>query len=129
VGPAATRHSERGVAGGAWGRPTSSPDGPAASAPLSFGYTSVMLAQKIYDKRPPRSRKPVTRETIAGCKCEHYVMGDEQDSDVCAAKGRGMLLRQNAAGGTGAAGESSAGVSGDGDAGDDAADAAAETAG
>lgn len=61
-----------------------------------------MLAQKIYDKRPPRSRKPVTRETIAGCKCEHYVMGDEQDSDVCAAKGRGMLLRESgASGGTG----------------------------
>lgn len=29
------------------------------------------------------------------------LMGDKQDFDVCAAKGRGMLLRENAAGGTG----------------------------
>jgi len=28
-------------------------------------------------------------------------MGDKQDLDVCAAKGRGMLLRENAAAGTG----------------------------
>jgi hypothetical protein len=40
-------------------------------------------------------------ETIAGHKCEHYLMGEKQDSDVCAAKGLGMFMGGKAAGGVG----------------------------
>jgi hypothetical protein len=40
-------------------------------------------------------------ETIAGHKCEHYIMGEKQDSDVCAAKGLGMFMGGKAAGGMG----------------------------
>ena len=31
-------------------------------------------------------------ETIAGHKCEHYLVGERQDSDICAAKGLGIML-------------------------------------
>jgi hypothetical protein len=41
------------------------------------------------------------KETIAGYKCEHYLMGEKQDSDVCAAKGLGMFMGGKAAGGMG----------------------------
>ena len=56
-------------------------------------------------------------------------MGDEQDSDVCAANGPGMLLRENAGGGTGRGRTMFGGPIGSWRWGDDAADAAAETAG
>jgi hypothetical protein len=72
---------------------------------------SVMPAQKMYltmdmkaisekmkqraahkPKRAGTITKTGKRETIAGYKCEHYVMGEAQDSDVCAAKGLGMFM-------------------------------------
>ena len=69
---------------------------------------SVMPAQRVYmtmdmkamseQMRSPEG-KPVTAkitktgktETIAGYKCEHYLIGAQQDSDICAAKGLGIM--------------------------------------
>ena len=82
---------------------------------------SVMPAQKMYmtmdmkamgeqmkqqhgghgKHAPGKITKTGKTETIAGHKCEHYVMGEKQDSDVCAAKGLGMFMGGNAAGGMG----------------------------
>lgn len=44
------------------------------------------------DARPPRITPTGQTETIAGHTCEHYLMGDEQEMDVCAAKGMGFGL-------------------------------------
>ncbi|MGH7516835.1 MAG: DUF4412 domain-containing protein [Gemmatimonadales bacterium] len=86
---------------------------------------SVMPAQKVYmtmdlqamgeqmkqqhggHKKHAAKAGKITKtgktETIAGHKCEHYLMGEQQDSDVCAAKGLGMFMGGNAAGGMGRA--------------------------
>ncbi|HEU5169695.1 MAG TPA: DUF4412 domain-containing protein [Gemmatimonadales bacterium] len=94
--------------------------GPAASAymlmDMSTGtMTSVMPAQKMYMTMdfkamseqmrqaskapehkpagpPPKITKTGRTETIAGHKCEHYLMGEKQESDICAAKGLGMFM-------------------------------------
>ncbi|MGH7631619.1 MAG: DUF4412 domain-containing protein [Gemmatimonadales bacterium] len=80
---------------------------------------SVMPAQKVYMtmdlkamgermKQHAGHKKPggkITKtgktETIAGHKCEHYLMGEKQDTDVCAAKGLGMFMGGSGGGGMG----------------------------
>ncbi len=81
---------------------------------------SVMPAQKVYMTMDLKAmgeqmkqqhgghRKPAGKitktgktETIAGHKCEHYLMGEKQDTDVCAAKGLGMFMGRSGAGGMG----------------------------
>ncbi len=76
---------------------------------------SVMPAQKVYMtmdlKAMARQMKPdggrekrgkITKtgksETIAGHKCDHYLVGEKQDSDICAAKGLGMFMGGSAMG-------------------------------
>jgi hypothetical protein len=69
--------------------------------------TSLMHAQKMYMSvnfgeaaasaqtdaapKPPKFTKTGQTETIAGHTCEHYLVGDAQDLDICAAKGLGMM--------------------------------------
>lgn len=83
---------------------------------------SVMPAQKIYmtmdmkamgeqmkqrgghEKQAAKITKTGKSETIAGHKCEHYLVGEKQDSDICAAKGLGMFMGGSAAGGPGSKG-------------------------
>lgn len=79
--------------------------------------TSVMPAQKMYmtmdlkamgeqmkqhgtgqEKRAGKITKTGRTERIAGHKCEHYLMGEQQDTDVCAAKGLGMFMGGSAGG-------------------------------
>jgi hypothetical protein len=77
--------------------------------------TSVMPAQKVYmtvdmkamgeqmKQRDPGNRagkitKTGKTETIAGHKCEHYLIGERQDTDMCAAKGLGVFLGGGAGG-------------------------------
>jgi hypothetical protein len=81
--------------------------------------TSVMPAQKMYmtvdlkamgeqmkqrDSAKPRAGKITETgktESIAGHKCEHYLIGERQDTDVCAAKGLGVYMGGGAGGGRG----------------------------
>lgn len=66
--------------------------------------TSLMHQQRMYmvidlkqaaaqagqAPKMPKFTATGRRETIAGITCEHYLFGDEQDMDVCAAKGMGF---------------------------------------
>ena len=65
--------------------------------------TTLMHAQRVYmvidlkaaagqtgTPKPPRITATGRTETIAGQHCEHYLLGDDQDMDVCAAKGMGF---------------------------------------
>jgi hypothetical protein len=69
--------------------------------------TSVMPQQKMYmtmdlataighmgeeaDDTSPPLTKTGKSETIAGHSCDHYLMGEDQDMDVCAASGLGTF--------------------------------------
>jgi hypothetical protein len=78
---------------------------------------SVMPAQKMYmtmdmkamaermkqhrgHGQPARGKITPTgkTETVAGHKCEHYLVGEQQDQDICAAKGFGMFMAGSGAG-------------------------------
>ncbi|HET8625228.1 MAG TPA: DUF4412 domain-containing protein [Gemmatimonadales bacterium] len=75
---------------------------------------SVMPAQKVYmiidmkavEKQLAPDGKPVpaklTRtgktETVAGHKCEHCLVGAQQETDICAAKGLGVMVGGGLAG-------------------------------
>jgi hypothetical protein len=50
---------------------------------------------------PPALTKTGQSETIAGHNCDHYLMGEDQDMDVCAAKGLGTFGMGNMGGGGG----------------------------
>jgi hypothetical protein len=102
----------------------------ATGAPAGGAYTlidatsgrmmSVMPARKMYmtmdmnamgeqmKQHTANGKKPAgkitktgKRETIAGHKCEHYLVGQNQDTDICAAKGLGLFMGGSTAGGTG----------------------------
>jgi hypothetical protein len=47
---------------------------------------------------PPPLTKTGKTETIAGRSCDHYLMGDDQDMDVCAAKGLGVFAMGSSGG-------------------------------
>ncbi len=90
--------------------------------PQSAKMTSVMPAQQMYmtvdlkkamakatkpdeqegeeSKLPPLTKTGNT-ETIAGRSCDHYLVGEDQDMDVCAAKGLGFFEMGNTGGGMG----------------------------
>lgn len=51
--------------------------------------------------KPPSLTKTGESETIAGHSCDHYLVGEKQNVDVCAAKGLGLLGMGNAPSGMG----------------------------
>lgn len=80
--------------------------------------TTVIPSQKMYmkyDTKDATPQKTMSKEdfkitptgqteTIAGHSCDHYLVGSEQDLDVCAAKGLGFMggFGNNPMGGRGA---------------------------
>lgn len=69
--------------------------------------TSIMHTQRVYmvmnlnkaagsagNPSAPRITATGQSETIAGLRCDHYLIGDKQDVDICAAKGMGFGVPQ-----------------------------------
>jgi hypothetical protein len=50
---------------------------------------------------PPPLTKTGETETIAGRSCDHYLVGEDQDTDVCAATGLGVFRMGSPGGGMG----------------------------
>ncbi len=44
---------------------------------------------------PPKITATGKTETVAGHKCEHYLVGEEQNVDICVAKGMGYYMSGN----------------------------------
>jgi hypothetical protein len=53
------------------------------------------------DTKFPKLTETGTQETIAGYTCEHWLMGDKQDLDMCVAKGLGYFGAGGQGGGLG----------------------------
>lgn len=56
---------------------------------------------ETHDVKFPKLTATGKTETIAGHTCEHYLMGDKQEVDMCVAKGLGYFGMGNQAGGMG----------------------------
>jgi len=81
-------------------------------------FTSLLTQQKTYitedlkgmqadtsdagsDRKFPKLTDTGKKETIAGYTCEHYLIGDEQNMDMCVAKGLGYFGMGGAGGRSG----------------------------
>jgi hypothetical protein len=50
------------------------------------------LGEQMKGKQGGKITKTGRSETIAGHRCHHYLVGEKQDSDICAAKGLGVFM-------------------------------------